>query len=308
MSRNKVAVLICTYRGAQHLHRQVDTIAEQTHTEWTIHASDDGSDDGTAELLQTYQRQLGEHKLRIYPGPRRGFAANFFSLIARKEIDADFYAFTDQDDEWDASKLERAIGALSKLPAGTAGLYGSRSELIDQDGRHIGFSKVFTKRPGFSNALVQNMVSGNTMVLNANAMELIRHAGADVQVSAHDWWAYLLVTGSGGTMLYDTYPTIRYRQHGSNLYGANVSWRAKWVRVTRLFAGDFRDWNAMNVTALRRCSDRLTAQSRNTLDQFDRARRASALGRLFYVLKSGVYRQTWDGQLGLLVAAITGKI
>lgn len=303
-----VAVLICTYKGEKYLGRQLDTIVAQTHTDWVIHASDDGSSDGTLALLKSYQQRLGEGRLHIYDGPRQGFAANFLSLIRREAVAAaDYHAFTDQDDEWDPSKLERAIAALAPR-ADRPAMYGSRSELIDFEGRRLGYSPVFTKPPGFDNALVQNMVSGNTMVLNKVALELMNRSGLELQVSAHDWWAYLLVTGSGGEMIYDTYPTIRYRQHGSNLYGENRSLRAKWVRIKKLFAGDFKEWNTQNLAALRRNWALLTRESQQKVEAFERLRTASAPARLRFLLGQRVYRQTWDGQLGLLVAALTRKI
>lgn len=303
-----VAILICTYRGERYLRAQLDTIQAQSRGNWVIHASDDGSDDSTLAILEDYQRRLGAQRLRIYAGPRQGFAANFLSLISRPEIQADRYAFTDQDDEWDARKLERAEDALAALPAGLPALYGSRSELIDHEGRHLGFSRVMKRTPGFRNALVQNVVSGNTMVLNQPAMALMRSAGTDVQVSAHDWWAYLLVTGSGGRMVYDRYPTVRYRQHGRNLYGENTSWRAKWARVTQLMDGDFREWNSQNIAALRRSWALLTDESRQRVELFERTRAASAFARVLLLLRSGVYRQSWDGQFGLLLAALTRRI
>ena len=303
-----VAILICTYRGASYLRRQLDTIVEQTHRDWVIYASDDGSDDATPAILHEYERALGPARMRIFAGPRQGFAANFLSLIEREDVRGDHYAFTDQDDEWDRCKLERAVAALCARGAALPALYGSRSELIDDAGRHLGFSPTFTKPPGFSNALVQNMVTGNTMVMNAAAMALMRAAGTDVQISAHDWWAYLLVTGSGGEMIYDRYPTIRYRQHGGNLYGANTSWPARWLRVSKLFRGDFRDWNTQNIAALRRNWPLLSEQSRRHVELFERARAASAPSRLFHLLRAGVYRQTWAGQLGLMVAALTQRI
>jgi glycosyltransferase involved in cell wall biosynthesis len=306
-----VAVLVCTYRGEAYLPRQLDTIVEQTHTDWVICASDDGSDDGTLAILQRYQQRLGAHRLRIFKGPCRGFARNFLSLIGRGEIQADYFAFTDQDDEWDACKLERAVAALRALAPAKPGLYGSRSELIDHEGRHLGFSRVFTRRPGFANAMVQNMATGNTMVMNRAAMALLRAAGTDIRVSAHDWWTYLLVTGSGGEMIYDRYPTIRYRQHGANLYGANRSLAAKWTRLARLFRGDFRQWNTENIAALRRNWTLLTEPSRRQVELFERARLGSSPSRLsclFYLLRSRVYRQTWDGQLALFIAALARRL
>ena len=38
---------------------------------------------------------------------------------------------------------------------------------------------------------------------------------------AHDWWAYQLVSGAGGTVIYDPEPFVAYRQHAGNLIGGN---------------------------------------------------------------------------------------
>lgn len=305
---HSVAVLMCTYRGARYIGRQLETIAAQTYPHWQLYVSDDGSDDTTLELLEQFRARGNEQRVHIYQGPRRGFAGNFFSLIARPEVQADFYAFTDQDDEWHPSKLERAVNQLRRLPGDAPVLYGSRSELVDTHGRHLGFSRRCRRPSGFANALVQNIVSGNTMVLNHNALDLIRSAGTDLDVSAHDWWAYLLVTGSGGLMVYDPYPTIRYRQHERNLYGSNVSWRAMWKRVCKLLAGDYRDWNARNLAALRARSDLLHRDNRQLIDLFAASRSGHPSLRLLRVLRAGLYRQTLLGQLGLLFAAAARRL
>jgi glycosyltransferase involved in cell wall biosynthesis len=306
--RGDVAILMCTYRGAKYLRRQLETVLGQRYPHWTLYVSDDGSDDGTLAILDEFRARPGGERIRVFDGPRRGFANNFFSLIARREVRADYYAFTDQDDEWGDDKLGRAVAKLRHFPSDAPVLYASRSELVDQHGAHIGFSRRYQKPSGFSNALVQNMASGNTMVLNHTAIELMRQAGTDIDVSAHDWWAYLIVTGSGGLMVFDQHPTIRYRQHGHNLYGGNISLKAMLKRVARLFAGDFRTWNDRNLVALRASSALLHEDSKRTIEEFDQARHGSCARRLFGLFRAGVYRQTWDGQLGLAVAALAKRI
>jgi glycosyltransferase involved in cell wall biosynthesis len=303
-----VAALMCTYRGARYIERQLETIAAQTYPHWRLFVSDDGSDDETLEILQRFRANGNQHRVYIFHGPRCGFARNFFSLIARHDVRADFYAFTDQDDEWHPCKLERAIEQLRRLPSDAPVLYGSRSELVDEQGKSIGFSRRCRRPSGFANALVQNIVSGNTMVLNHNALELIRAAGTDVDVSAHDWWAYLLVTGSGGLMVYDPYPTVRYRQHLHNLYGSNVSFSAMARRIRKLIAGDYRDWNARNLAALRARRTLLHQDNQRLMDLFDASRSGSVTQRLFWLLRAGLYRQTLLGQIGLLFAAAARRL
>jgi len=146
------------------------------------------------------------------------------------------------------------------------------------------------------------------MVFNNAARALLREAGEDTPVITHDWWAYMVVTGCGGQVFYDTEPTLRYRQHNGNLVGMNATWPARFKRIRMLFQGRFRMWNDSNIAALRAISHRLAPKNREILERFATARQVSLIPRLIHLKRSGIYRQTLFGNLGLIAAAIFGKI
>jgi glycosyltransferase involved in cell wall biosynthesis len=112
----KVAVLMCTMQGQHFLAEQLNSIATQTHPRWAIWASDDGSDDHTHAILEYYQSHWGEDRISIHAGPAEGSTANFLSLTCRADIDADYFAYADQDDVWESDKLERAVNWLKTVP------------------------------------------------------------------------------------------------------------------------------------------------------------------------------------------------
>ena len=304
----KVAILLCTYQGQKYLHEQLNSFVAQTHKNWELWVSDDGSKDGTHAILAEAIKDWSPGKISVHNGPQEGFCANFLSLTCNACIKADFYAYSDQDDIWKSEKLERAVAALSTVPQGVPALYCSRTRVVDADDKHICLSPLFTKTPSFANALMQNIGGGNTMVFNEAARQLLIVAGEKVQVVTHDWWAYMLVSGCGGQVFYDSKPTVRYRQHGSNLVGMNSSWPARLKRVYQLFQGRFREWNDLNVSALLRVRSKLTTDNQVTLDQFIEARQLPTIPRLKGLKRSGIYRQTIFGSLGLVVAAIFNKI
>lgn len=304
----KVAILLCTHNGRPYLAEQLDSLAAQIHTNWEVWASDDGSKDDTHAILEAYQQKWPNGRLLIQSGPAKGFAANFLSLACKSNISADYYAYSDQDDIWSPKKLARAVEFLNTIPQNTPALYCSRTRLVDSRNNEIGLSPLFTKPPSFANALVQNIGSGNTMVFNRSARALLQEAGCDIQVVSHDWWAYMLITGCGGHVFYDPNPNVRYRQHSNNLIGANSSWRARVKRIQYLWQGRFNHWSDVNIRALRKMYGSLTPDARNILDGFDLARESSLLQRLIRLKRSGVYRQTLFGNLGLLVAAILSRI
>lgn len=246
----KVAILLCTYNGGGFLVEQLESIVCQTHDDWVIYASDDGSSDATLEILRMYQSRLGSDRLILAQGPRQGFARNFMSLVLNPSVKADFYAFCDQDDIWYPDKLERSVARLVSVKPLQPALYCSRTHLVDGKGRSIGYSPLFTKRPDFSNALVQSLAGANSMLLNEPARALLALTPDDAHIVSHDWLSYILVSGAGGLVFYDPNPTLDYRQHGGNLIGANTGLRERWQRIRMLFTGRFREWNAQNLYAL----------------------------------------------------------
>ena len=303
-----VAILLCTMQGQHCLCEQLDSILSQSHASWAIWASDDGSDDDTPAILDNYQSRLGKSRLSICPGPAKGYVTNFLSLTCNANITADYYAYADQDDIWEADKLARALEWLQTVPSHVPALYCARTRNVDANNQDIGFSPVFSKPPSFANALVQSIGGGNTMVFNNAACRLLHRAGADVQVVSHDWWAYLVVSGCGGKVFYDHRPTVRYRQHDSNLIGTNNNWTARLVRAGMLFQGRFIGWSDKNIAALQRIRMHLTPENQRRLDEFSKARGSGLFARLAGMKRSGVYRQTLLGNLGLIAAVVFNKI
>lgn len=303
-----VAILMSTFNGEAFLAEQLDSLIAQTHPHWTIYASDDGSCDATLNILQDYRSRLGEERLVIVQGPHQGFAANFLSLLRRDDLRSRYFAFCDQDDCWNPDHLERGIAWLQSVANDLPALYCSRTRLIDVRGNSIGLSPLFCRPPSFENALVQSIAGGNTMLFNDATRELLRQTPSDEHIISHDWWAYLLVTGCGGVVTYESEPTVGYRQHEKNLVGSNAGVLERATRVRKMFQGTFRSWMDANLHALAHFRNRLTPRNRQTLQLFEEARAAGLARRLQLIRQSGVHRQSLSGTLGLAAAAILQRI
>lgn len=273
-SNAKVAILLCTYNGSRFLGEQLESFVRQSHENWVAYASDDGSSDETLLILGKYQQLLGKDRLILLNGPREGFARNFLSLVKNRSIVADYFAFSDQDDIWFDDKLQRSIARIVASPD-IPTLYCSRTRLISADKKVEGFSPLFSAAPQFANALVQSIAGANTMLINAKARELLAQTPDDAVIVAHDWLAYLLVTGCGGTVCYDPKPTLDYRQHSENLIGANNGLRDRLVRLTKMLSGRFSEWSTQNLLILNSFSQELTPHSQRTVEQFQQARQSS---------------------------------
>lgn len=304
----KVAVMMCTYNGARHLSEQLDSIRKQGLNQIDVWVSDDGSSDNTIEMLNLYQKGWDKGRFEIKTGPKNGFAANFLSLVCDPNIVADYYAYSDQDDIWELDKLTRAINAMKESGAYIPALYCSRTRLVAACGKDLKRSSPrFSRKPSFANAIVQSLAGGNTMVMNNKAKELVVRAGIQ-KIISHDWWTYMLVSGAGGNIIYDSSPSVQYRQHDNNEIGTNLTWKARFIRIRSVINGRFCEWNDINTIALQNNRDLLNDHNKLILDAFMAAREASGMKRMYLIIKSGVYRQTVIGNIALLTAALLNRL
>jgi glycosyltransferase involved in cell wall biosynthesis len=303
----RVAVLLCTHNGERYLPSQLDSIAAQSHDDWQLWVSDDGSGDGTLAMLAAQRPRWHAGRLEIVAGPRRGSCANFLSLAARPEIVADYFAFADQDDVWETEKLARAVAWLAAQPADQAALYCGRTQLVDDNGRALGHSPLWRKPPAFANALVQNIAGGNTMVFNAAARRLIAQVDP-AKLAVHDWWAYQVVSGTGGRVHYDPWPSLAYRQHGDNLIGSGRGLRAWLQRARATLQGRQKRWHDGHLAALADLGEQLTADNRKVLELFRRARQQRLPARVRGMLAAGIYRQTPAQNFWLAVGVLLDRV
>jgi glycosyltransferase involved in cell wall biosynthesis len=303
-----VAILLCTYNGARFLAEQLDSLEAQTHQNWVVIASDDGSTDQTLEILRQYQAKWPSGKLTIRSGPQNGFCQNFLSLACDPNIRADYYAFCDQDDVWLPEKLTVALENISSnQQAEVPCLYCGRTKYVTETLKPCGMSPLFVFPPSFRNALVQSIAGGNTMVFNQAAKLLLEKVGP-VDVPSHDWWMYQLISGVEAEVFYDPKPYVLYRQHEFALVGGNNSFPAKMERVWMLLQGRFQRWNAQNIEALKQVNHLFVKNHQEILSMFEALRGAHLKDRFRLMEICGLYRQTRRGTFSLYLAALIKKI
>lgn len=306
-SAPRVAILMATYNGARYLEAQLSSIAAQDYPVIDIVASDDGSRDETGALLTKLGAGWRKGAFRWRQGPQKGFAENFRTLLSDPAVSADYLAFCDQDDVWEPDKLSTAVAALRRFGDRPA-LFCSRTLLIDENGKEVGLSPDFVKPPTFGNALVQSIAGGNTMVFNRGAHRLLAEAARRTGFVSHDWFAYQLVAGAGGEVIFERRPLVRYRQHASNLVGSNRGLRPALARLIAAFGGRFTRWTDENCATLLACRDLLTKEARAQFDVLREGRRGGPAERLRMIRAAGLFRQTAMGQVALYFAALLGKV
>lgn len=302
---DRIAILLCTWNGATHLEAQLASYLAQEGVAWDLWVSDDGSTDGTRQILERFREWHGaDRRIVLIDGPGQGATANYLSLIGRPDLPEGPAALSDQDDVWMPHKLARALAGLNG--AGPLAIYGAQSLHTDEGLRVIGRSRPPHRQPGFANALAQNVVSGHSLTLSAAARALAARAGV-VKVPYHDWWLYQLVAGAGGEVVLDPEAVLYYRQHGGNVMGAHQGRRATAERLSRILSREYAGWIAANTAALGRAASCLTPENRALLAEFG-ALPPWGPGRAAGLARLGIHRQGRGATTGLWLAAALGRV
>ena len=176
----------------------------------------------------------------------------------------------------------------------------SGGPVVNENGDLIGESIFFKKKPSFKNALVQSIAGGNTMIFNNKAAEMLNDIKIERNIISHDWLLYQLVSGSDGNMKYSKNPSVLYRQHSKNLIGSNVGFKNKIKRLRMLLSGEMNKYNKSTLQHLSDCRS-LSKRNLDVLKDFEKSLHGNFLKRFFYILRSGIYRQTIAGQFMLIV-------
>lgn len=297
----RLQILLSTYNGEKYLAAQLDSILKQTYQNIEILVRDDGSTDGTVALLEQYEQEY--ENLVYYRGENMGVIQSFFDLLRHSDEEAAYYAFADQDDYWMPEKLEAAVKMLEQQAADIPLLYCSDTYVSDEN---LTIIKKDDKnpRPSFGNALVQNICTGCTAVMNRQLRDIVKETRPE-QIVMHDWWFYLSAEVNG-LVCYDNNSYIKYRQHGNNAFGEKKSRLEVWkYRLGQLTAR--RGYIYPQLEELKKWYPDMTEEKRQMVERVLGARRG--LGKkIKLICDKKIYRNSREDDLVYRGIVMLGKL
>lgn len=301
-----VSVLLATYRGERFLPQQLASLRAQSMNQFRVLMQDDGSDDGTVEMLNCVAAEDARFRLGAEGGGHRGAAGNFLSLL--RQDDAPYTALCDQDDVWHADRLAVGLSTLraaeARLGTSTPLLCHSDCRLVDEAGRvmarsffrHQGWRPDATTLPQL---LVQNNATGCTMLMNAALRCLVVTHGDATRMYMHDW-LIALTAASFGQVLVAPGVLVDYRQHDANVLGASRTGllrrgmsalgHRKRVRQRIRLTYDHARWFAAGYGDMLPEAARRVVDAYLQTEELPRLRRIAALRQGNYVMQSWVTR------------------
>src|SRR5690242_9734869 len=142
MNKTRVSVAMATYNGDRFLQEQLDSVARQTLLPCELVACDDGSTDGTLDILHQFAAKA-PFPVHVHQNQARlGYGPNF--LRAASLCSGELLAFCDQDDVWLEQKLQKCAAVLSR-PRNVLVIHSA--EVVDERLSPVGIRTSRATRP-----------------------------------------------------------------------------------------------------------------------------------------------------------------
>ncbi len=219
----KVLVILASYNGVKYIKEQVDSILKQEGVNVVLKIFDDGSTDGTVDLVSSWkeheQIQLTQNQI-----PTGSAANNFFNALQSFEdnfLDQyDYISFADQDDIWLPNKLKIAT---ERIQSGKADLYMSNLILWEEKNNKKTIINKSDPQKKYD-YLFEGGSAGCTYVFNSVFGKQLKKTLLNIsyfnwEFFSHDWFVYFFARLNHYKVVIDKNAYIIYRVHDTNVHG-----------------------------------------------------------------------------------------
>jgi len=215
-SKYKIDILLPTYNGAKFLNAQIDSILNQSISDFQLLVRDDGSKDLTLEIIEQYA--INDDRVILIESSEGniGLVNSIEKLLSYSNADLIF--FSDQDDVWFNNKIELFLERYNKISKkNTPILIHSDCYITDEELKVKGvFIGEKAKKIGNEDSLFNFFVQGASTMINNKLKEIVVEFPTNVYV--HDRYFHIMAQLFGKRLYIET-PTMYYRQHNNNLIG-----------------------------------------------------------------------------------------
>jgi glycosyltransferase involved in cell wall biosynthesis len=217
----RVAICMATYNPPLTLFKaQIASLRAQTHTNWVCIIMDDYTEREQYDRICYLVKN--DSRFHVFQNRRRqNFYRNFQEGLRRVPADADFVALCDQDDVWNADKLQTLLDAFKN----DTQLVYSDARVVDETGDIRSETFWTLRRNNFSDLstlMVANTITGAASMIRASLLAEILPFPEPIGPAFHDHWIGLaaLMKGSIG---YVDRPLYDYVQHAEGVIGHNYN-------------------------------------------------------------------------------------
>ena len=309
VQKRRLAILLATHNGEKYLRPLLDSLFSQQEKDWDLIISDDCSNDETLDILHEYELRFpNQICLLENKKPFASAKRNFFHLMRQAEGYA-YLMFCDQDDVWKPEKVMNTLNAMLKLEHSDTNipclvhtdLTVTGADLSVMHESFMKSSKLNPSRCMLNQLVIQNVVTGCTMMINAALREKAMLLADENTIRMHDAWCALWASAIGRIGFVNE-QTILYRQHGTNVVGAKDVGSLSYL-LHYLFRGQQNrqalvDAEKQAGAFLCAAKNILTDEQKQLLSDYSTMRERGKIHRVFVVFRYGIWKTGWRRCIG----------
>ena len=240
-----VTVVVPTYNAAPYIGQTLDSVIAQRHDDWRLIVVDDGSSDGTQDVVADYTRRDPRISAASTPQPRSGPARGRNVGIELAAEDTEFFLFLDHDDWLHDTALAVLVDDLKRVPDAPAA-YGLADEYSESLGRSriggpsdaYGYERsrvtgrtvaplALDEPTGFDTLVLWSCISTTGQGL-VRAADLRRVGGFDPSTAWSDDWDVWLRLAADHPLVFRPEFVMSKRYHDANLSSGQTPSPADW--------------------------------------------------------------------------------
>ncbi len=220
MNNPKISVIIPTYNRGNLIQNTINSVLNQTFTDWELLVIDDGSTDNTKEIVQEFIKK--DSRVKYFYEENSGCPSGPRNLGV-ENAKGEYVAFLDSDDEWFPTKLEKQLDIFTNSKNPKLGVVACYLYIKDNK-----TGKIVSKRDTYYMGNILNKLLMDTSLMFTSScimtkLSILKEVGpfdSRFKVSEDvDMW--LRISELGYEFDYVPEYLLNYLVHGSNIYFGN---------------------------------------------------------------------------------------
>ncbi|MDR1327690.1 MAG: glycosyltransferase [Heliobacteriaceae bacterium] len=190
----KISVITASYNYEQYIGETIESVLNQTYTDWEMIIVDDGSTDGSVEVIKSYN----DPRIKLIEnGQNKGLKETLLTGIA--QASGEWAAFLESDDLWTPDYLEKKVAIAKKYPKAAlifndCELFGDEERFEDVNGHRVPNRKWLRKQKFPKNIFygfyVHNRISTFSSVMCKK--EPLQKLNFNTPIECLlDWWLWI---------------------------------------------------------------------------------------------------------------------
>ena len=280
-----VDIVMATYNGAQFVDEQIRSFCNQTYADWRCIVHDDGSSDGTQDILRAWAKK--DKRIVFVEDGVQGLGPAKHFLHILQYSDAPWVVWSDQDDIWFDHKIETMLRAGEQAHfAGPGVVYANAEPWSPERGVIAPRNTLFYPKHLRDMLFLNSGIQGASAFFNAPMRDLMQIPLDCYAMHDH---ALLLAALTMGEIVYIDRSLMYYRQHETNVTGhapgskmkkAQLMWQHRHVPV--LFRTHYDGTKAF----YERFKDRLREEDKKVLDIYFRLPEQNPFSRFWTICRT----------------------